>query len=77
MIIIFMRIIYLIIIYFFIQLISFGNTEDFLFECEQCSESDSYKNYKQIIKGEATISDIEQRQIIDNEIQKELNSVFI
>ncbi len=72
-----MRIIYLIIIYFFIQLISFGNTEDFLFECEQCSESDSYKNYKQIIKGEATISDIEQRQIIDNEIQKELNSVFI
>lgn len=40
-------------------------------------ETESYKSFTQIIKGQASISDYEKQLILDREISNELNSSFI
>ncbi len=72
-----MRMFLIIIAFIIFQLGVYAQDDDFLFKCEQCSENDSYKTFKMLIKGEASISDIEKRFIIDKEVEKELDSVFI
>ncbi len=73
-----MKILLSLIMFIFIQISAFcAEVDDFMFQCEQCSDNDSYKTFKMLIKGEATISDIDKRLIIDREVEKELNSNFI
>ena len=44
---------------------------------DECVNSESYKTFSQIVKGSASISDVEKQMIIDREIQDELGSTFI
>ncbi len=72
-----MRIIYVIIIVFIIIKPAAAEVSDYIDAFTGCCESDSYKVYSQVIKGGATISDIDKQFIIDREISKELGSNFI
>ena len=75
-----MRIILVISAFFIFQLsaVSVAATvSDYINSFTKCCESESYKSFSQIIKGEASISDIEKQFILDKEIMQELNSSFI
>ncbi len=72
-----MRIILFLTIYIFVQVSVFADVTTYIDSFTQCCENDSYKSFSQIIKGEASISDIEKQLILDREISEELNSSFI
>lgn len=69
-----MRIIFLIIMMFFIILPSYAELYEYV---DECINSESYKTFSQVVKGSASISDIEKQLIIDREIQNESNTTFI
>ncbi len=50
---------------------------DYIESFTDCCENESYKAFSKVIKGTASISDIEKQFIIDREISNELNSPFI
>ena len=50
---------------------------DFINDYAHCCENESYKTFSQLIKGNASYSDIDKQKVIDSEISNELNSNFI
>ena len=56
---------------------AFAEPQSYIESVTQCCENESYKKFSEIIKGSASISDIEKQFVIDKEISKELNSDFI
>lgn len=65
-------------VYFFITLPSFSeNISEYIDLYTKSFETESYKSFRSIIKGQASISDFEKQLILDNEISQELNSPFI
>ena len=67
----------IIILLFFIFLFVKPAFPDVMDEVDKCVNSESYKTFSQVVKGSATISDVEKQMIIDREIQGELDSYFI
>lgn len=72
-----MKIIYTILILILIQAKVFADVSEYIDEYTRYAQKDTYKTFKQIIKGSASISDIEKQKVIDNEISNELNVNFI
>lgn len=72
-----MRIIILIYCIFALNSIVYASVADYINSIEGYTENQSYKSFTSVIKGEASISDIEKQVIIDKEISEELNSPFI
>lgn len=72
-----MRILFSILFFFIFQLSALSNVAEYIDSYTKCSENQSYKSFSQIIKGEASISDIEKQMILDKEISDELNSPFV
>ena len=73
-----MRIIIVILILICIKCISFASEmTDYISSLTDCCENESYKTFQKVIKGNASISDVEKQFIIDREISDELNSSFI
>ncbi len=73
-----MKIIITIIILFLLQSLSFASQiDDYIKSYTECCDNESYKTFSKVIKGGASISDIEKQFIIDREISDELNSRFI
>lgn len=44
---------------------------------DECVKNESYKTFAQVVKGSASISDVEKQMVIDREIQADLKSNFI
>lgn len=72
-----MRIIILFIILITFSPIVFADVSPYISEITKCCDNETYKSFSSVIKGEASISDIEKQTIIDNELEQELNSPFI
>jgi len=73
-----MKIIISIFLLIFIQITAYaGSVSDYIDSFTECCENESYKTFSQVIKGEASISDVEKQFILDREIMKELDSQFI
>ncbi|MCD7878387.1 MAG: TolC family protein [Candidatus Gastranaerophilales bacterium] len=72
-----MKIIWIIFILLFVQNIAMAAVSEYIEAYSQCCENESYKKFEQVIKGSASISDIEKQFVIDREIENELGSHFI
>ena len=73
-----MKILIIIIIIITSQIYAFASeVTDYINSYDNYFESESYKAFSGVIKGTATISDIEKQFILDREISDELNSPFI
>lgn len=72
-----MRIIVLFIILLFFINPVYADITDYIDDYTQCCENESYKTFKQIVKGSATISDVDKQLMIDRELAIELGSNFI
>ncbi len=72
-----MRILFIILIFILIQMSVYADVAQYIEEYSRCCENDSYKTFSQVIKGGASISDIEKQAVIDREISQELDSRFI
>ncbi len=68
---------FFLILFSLIQLTAEANVSSYIDSFAECCQNESFKTFSQIIKGEASISDIEKYMIFDKEISNELNSVFI
>lgn len=64
------------IIFFFINPV-YADMTDYIDDYLNSYQSESYKKFSEVAKGNATISDIEKRLLIDREISDELGSNFI
>ena len=73
-----MRIIIIIIFIFVCQITAIASeVTDYIDSYTNYFNNESYKAFSGVIKGTATISDIEKQFILDREISDELNSTFI
>ncbi len=72
-----MRILFIILIFISIQITAYADVSEYIESYTKRFDNESYKNFSRIIKGGATISDIERQNITDKEISQELGSVFI
>ena len=72
-----MRIILVFLIIFIISQSAFASVADYIDSYSDFNNSEVYKTFMNVIKGEAVVSDIEKQSILDNEISSELNSPFI
>lgn len=72
-----MRIIILIITILLFQPVVFADVAEYIESITHCCENESYKSFSEVIKGGASISDVEKQMIIDRELSVELNSPFI
>lgn len=72
-----MRIIILIFLLLFPKLLACASVADYIDSVAKCCDDESYRSFSKIVKGEASISDIDKQLIIDREISNELNSPFI
>ncbi len=72
-----MRIYLLILLFILTPITAFASVSSYIDSFTECCENESFKTFSQVIKGEASISDIEKYMIFDKEISKELNSSFI
>lgn len=72
-----MRILLVICFLFICQISAFADIAEYIKSYTECCDNESYKSFSQIIKGEATISDIEKQMMLDKEVSNELNSSFI
>ncbi len=71
-----MRVIIIIILLLF-PAYALANVSEYIDSYAKYFEHESYKSFSQIVKGQASISDIEKQLIIDKEIADELNTNFI
>ena len=55
----------------------YADVSSYIESIEHCCENGSYKSFKEIIKGSASISDVEKQFILDREIENELETDFI
>ncbi len=55
----------------------YADVNSYINTIENCCENESYKSFSEIIKGSASISDVEKQYILDREIEKELETNFI
>lgn len=72
-----MRIVVVLLFFLIFQLSGFADVSQYIEEYTKCCENESYKSFSQIIKGNASISDIEKQYIIDKEISNELGVSFV
>lgn len=72
-----MRIILVLILLFFLPEFVLADVADYIRSYDSFGESQTYKSFISVIKGEAVISDIEKQSMLDREISDELNSPFI
>lgn len=72
-----MRIVILLFIVFFLNVPAYSSVAEYINSVAKCCDEESYRSFSNIVKGGATISDIEKQFIIDREISDELNSPFI
>lgn len=72
-----MRIIILIIILLFLKIPTTASVAEYIDSVAKCCDDESYRSFSKIVKGQASISDIDKQLIIDREISEELNSPFI
>ena len=71
-----MRVI-LIIILIIIPYSALADVSDYIDSYAKYFEHDSYKSFSQLVKGQASISDVEKQIVMDKEISQELNTDFI
>ncbi len=72
-----MKIIILILIIFCINNIAYADVSKYIESYYRCAENESYKTFSQVIKGGASISDVEKQAVIDREVSQELGTNFI
>lgn len=73
-----MKYVFLIIVYLFCVVPMYADTiSEYINSYARTFETESYKSFSKIIKGQASISDFEKQNILDREISDELNSPFI
>ncbi len=72
-----MQIIIILLCFFILQLSCSADVSQYIEEYTKCCENESYKSFSQIIKGNASISDIEKQYILDKEISNELGVSFV
>lgn len=60
-----------------IGLPTFASVAEYIDSVAKCCDEESYRSFSKIVKGEASISDIDKQLLIDREISDELNSAFI
>ena len=65
------------IIFILFPLSAFADVADYIDTYAKYFEDESYKTLSKIVKGQASISDVEKQVILDREISQELNSVFV
>ena len=73
----YMKFIILFIIIIFIQMQSDASISEYIESYTKYFDNDSYKTFTKVVKGQASISDVEKQHILDNEISEELESKFI
>lgn len=54
-----------------------ADISDYIRRFDECVQNESYKTFSDVIRGSASVSDIEKQHILDREIENELNSSFI
>ena len=72
-----MKYIILILLFLFSSFPVYASVADYINSVAKCCDDESYRSFSKIVKGEASISDLEKQLIIDNEISDELNSQFL
>lgn len=72
-----MRILLLILIFVSAQLCVYADISNYIDSYNKYFQNESYKSFSQMVKGQASISDIEKQMILDKEIEKELDTTFI
>ena len=72
-----MRIIIVIFSLILFKSYSFAAVADYIESYSDLNDSKTYQNFLNVIKGEASISDIEKQSMLDSELSQELNSPFI
>jgi outer membrane protein TolC len=72
-----MKIYITILVIFLIQLSAFANISEYIESYTKYFDNESYKSFTKVVKGQASISDIEKQQILDSEISQELKTDFI
>lgn len=72
-----MRILFVLLLILLINLPAFSSVSDYINSYAKLFENESYKSFSKVVKGQATISDVEKQAILDREVEKELNSNFI
>ncbi|MBQ3640918.1 TolC family protein [bacterium] len=72
-----MRIKVLLVFIIFYQSSVYANIQEYIDSFTKTIDNDMYKTFTEVMKGSATISDIEKHNIIDNDISNELNTPFI
>ncbi len=72
-----MRILFIILLLIFSCNSVYADVSSFIESLNECCENESYKSFSQIIKGSASISDLEKQAIIDREVEQELETTFI
>ncbi|MBQ9245816.1 TolC family protein [bacterium] len=73
----FMKLFLSIIIILFLSQVVYADVSSYIDSYTKYFENESYKSFSQIVKGQASISDIEKQVMLDKEVSQELNTNFI
>ncbi len=61
----------------FIVLPAYSGVSEYIDSYAKMFDKESYKSFSKVMKGQATVSDIEKQALIDKDVAEELNSNFI